>query len=258
MNEREKHDEVFWNDLLEEIDLEVGDLAAAEARLSAAEDEELAPGQAEKMVRHATHGVPVLRLREPKASPFRRWLRAAVILMGSSTTLTVGTVAAATTVVVVAYLVWSEGRFSKDTMSYEQQIELLAREDQPVKHRQSAMLWVAGRIAKVIDTLTVIRRDTTSPPTLADGASSGLNWIGSLLSVEPPSVHPTLGADIDLEASLAKDDSLGVDVRLQAIGRLLAAAAGEISALRSMPTSVPDLLDSRRRKLDGFRVLLNR
>ena len=249
MNEREKHDEVFWNDLLEEIDLEVGDLAAAEARLSAAEDEELAPGQAEKMVRHATHGVPVLRLREPKA---QTWTKAAAVLLGSAL------LTAATTVVVVAYLVWSEGRFSKDTMSYEQQIELLAREDQPVKHRQSAMLWVAGRIAKVIDTLTVIRRDTTSPPTLADGASSGLNWIGSLLSVEPPSVHPTLGADIDLEASLAKDDSLGVDVRLQAIGRLLAAAAGEISALRSMPTSVPDLLDSRRRKLDGFRVLLNR
>ncbi|MBK9129762.1 MAG: hypothetical protein IPM13_18555 [Phycisphaerales bacterium] len=245
MTRREKHDEVFWDDLLEEIDLEGTDLAAAEARMSAAEDVPLAPGQAEKMVRHATHGVPVLRLRERKV---RGWTKAAAVLLGS----------ALLTAATVAVLVWAVGRDSRDTMSYEQQIELLAREDQPVEHRLSAMGWVGGRIAKVIDTLTAIRNDTASPPNLADGASSGLSWIASLLSVEPPPIRPTLGADVELEATLARDGSLDAEVRLRAVGRLIEAAAGEISALRSMPTTVPDLLDSRSKTLARFRALLNR
>lgn len=257
MNERNKHDEVFWNDLLEEIDLEVGDLAAAEARMSAAEEVELAPGQAEKMVRHATHGVPVLKLREPKANPFRRWLRAALILMGSSTTLTVGTVAAATTVVAV-YLVWSVGRNSKDTMSYEQALELLARSDQPEAHRSSAMGKIHQRIAFGITTLRAIRDDTAAPTELVSGARSGLAWIEELLSVQPPPLRQTVREDLDRAAEEAVSATLTTTARLQGLGRVVEATSGDICALRSMPDLSPDLIEGRDRTIRFLQFELKR
>lgn len=257
MNEREKHDEVFWNDLLEEIDLEVGDLEAAEARMSAAEDEELAPGQAEKMMRHATHGVPVLRLREPKANPFRRWLRAAVILMGSSTTLTVGTVAAATTVVVV-YLVWSGGRFSRDTMSYEQQLELLAREDQPDTHRQAAMFWVAARAGRGVLALRATRSDVNAPATLADGAQVGLARIATLLAVEPPQRLRRFCPDIDGAISRLSDAELPLDVRALELERLILGIGSDIGELRSMVANPPTLSVDLQGHLSTLQKILSR
>ena len=244
MNEREKHDEAFWNDLLEEIDLEVGDLAAAEARMSAAEAEELAPGQAEKMVRHATHGVPVLRLREPKA---QTWTKAAAVLLGSAL-LTAATV----------FLVWSAGRNSKDTMSYEQQIELLARADQPDKHRQTAIAWVSARVGRAIVTLQAVRDNADAAPELVSGARTGLSWIGTLVSVEPPPLPQTPYAALDDAIAAALNAGLGTEARLQALGRIIDAAAGDVSALRSIVGPSVELREDLQVQLGNLRWWLRK
>lgn len=259
MNERNKHDEVFWDDLLEEIDLEVGDLAAAEARMSAAEDVELAPGQAERMVRHATHGVPVLKLREPKANPFRRWLRAAVILMGSSTTLTVGTVAAATTVVVVVTWLWS-GRDSRDNLyhEYETQLALLQQPDQPEAHRQTAMAYVTSRIGVGILALRTTREDTSAPATLVDGARKGIERISTLLAVEPPQRLGKFCADIDATISRLGDAGITLDVRALELERLILGIGSDIGELRSMVANPPTLSVGRQRHLGNLQKLLAR
>lgn len=257
MNERNKHDEVFWDDLLEEIDLEVGDLAAAEARMSAAEDVELAPGQAERMVRHATHGVPVLKLREPKANPFRRWLRAAVILMGSSTTLTVGTVAAATTVVAV-YLVWSEGQRSAETMSDEMALELLWQPEQPDQDRISATLKVATRAELGILALKAIRDDQSEPPPLAQLAGDGLSRLLMLLEVYPPQRLPGRFQDAHPAAEMAKDRNLPIESRALQIERLIVSAGTAIGELRCMPTQAGAVRTSRDKKLDRLRHQITR
>lgn len=180
MTRREKHDEVFWDDLLAEIDLEGTDLAAAEARLSAVEDVPLAPGQAEKMVRHATHGVPVLRLRKRKV---QGWTRAAAVLLGSAL-LTAATV-------VVVLLLWPEERDSRLTLEDETQLALLAQPDQPEAHRQTAMTWVGARVGRAIVTLQAVRDNADAAPELVSGARAGLAWIGTLVSVEPPPLQQT-------------------------------------------------------------------
>ena len=239
MTRREKDDEVFWDDLLEEIDLEGMDLAAAEARMSAAEAVPLAPGQAERMARHATHGVPVLRLRERKV---RGWTKAAAVLLGSA-------LLTAATVAVVLWL----GRDSRLTLDYETKLALLAQPDQPEAHRQTAMTWIGARVGRAIVTLQAVRDNADAAPELVSGARAGLAWIGTLVSVEPPPLRQTPYEALDDAIATALSVALGTDVRLQALGRITDAAAGDVSALRSIVAPSDELREDLQVQLGNLR-----
>lgn len=256
MTRHEKHDEVFWDNLLEEIDLEGTDLAAAEARMSAAEDVPLAPGQAERMVRHATHGVPVLKLRERKGNPFQRWLRAAVILMGSSTTLTVGTVAAAT--VAVAYLVWSVGQRSRETMTDEMALELLWQPDQPEQDRMSAMLKVAMRAEEGVVALRALRDDAATPQPIVNAATLGVARLAELIQIQPPQRLTGRFQDIGPATLLLADATLPIESRALHVERLIVSIGTAVGELRCMPAQTADIAQSRDKKLNWLRYQLTR
>lgn len=232
------HDDVLWDDAIESLDLEAGDLAAAEARLRQAGDAPPSSALVAALLRHATPGRSALRQRR-----IQRWSRVAALLIGAALLGAAG----------YAYSVWASERRSRDTMTYGMAVELLARSDQPKPHRSSAMGKIVGRIGRSIATLRAIRDEAKSPPVLAREAGTGLAQIERLLSVQVrPSPQP-LSADLDVAIGVTRDTGLDVETRRQGVARVISATVGDLGVLLGAPNLSPDMIESRRKAIAGFR-----
>lgn len=220
MNDSTDLDDAGWSHLVEQLDLRVGDLSAAEARLRTGGEAPLSPSMAAAMVRRATGSVSVLHLRETGA---HRWSRAAALLLGAAL-LTAGT----------AFLVWS-GRDSRLNMSYQEQLHLLESPEQPEEHRRSALAHVASRVGRGILTLQNLREDSATPPALVEGARLGMARLLTLLTVEPPRRLGAFYENIDRAGDRARDAGLALDDRARELERLILAIGSDIGAIKSMP-----------------------
>ncbi len=244
MKDMNELDDAGWDALMEQLDLDVTDLRAAEARLQQGGEAPLSPAMAEAMVRDATRVVPLLRLR---ARRVQRWSRVAAMVLGAAL-LTAG----------IVFLLWPWARDSRDTMTYRMQLQLLESSDQPVDHRRTAMAWVASRVGRSVFTLQAIRDDVVTPPALAEGARLGLGRLLTLLAVEPPQRLNAYYENLDLAGERARDPSLAPALRALELERLILGAGSEIGAMRTMPAMSPVLGKDRDRYLSGLQRWLMR
>ncbi len=250
----EPDDEAFWDEAIAHADLQVGDLEAAEERLQDGDDAPLPQGMAETLVRHATHPAPTRGLQESGVGKLRQWMRAAVILMGSSTMLTAGTMGT----LVVVYLVWSAGQKSRETMTDEMAIELLWQTDQPERARMSATLKVAQRAEEGIVALRSLRVDPTTPQPLAAGVIAGLGRLRELVEIQPPQRLPGRFQDISEAALASKDAAQPVVARAQQLERLIISIGTAVGELRCMPAQTNDLAQTRTSMVNRLRYQLTR
>ncbi len=244
MRDMKEHHDAGWDELMEQLDLDVGDLRAAEARLQQGGEAPLSPTMAEAMVRNATRVAPVLRLRERTV---QRWSRVAAMVLGAAL-LTAGSV----------FLLWPWARDSRDTMTYQMQLQLLESADQPADHRRSALLWVAERLGSGVVTLQAIRDDVAAPPALAEGARLGLQRLLTFLAAEPPQRLGAFYENLDLAGERARDAGLAPTMRALELERIILGVGSEIGAVRTMPAMSPVLGKDRDRYLSGLQRWLMR
>jgi hypothetical protein len=230
------------------------ELAEAEARLAALDDDELVAARPEWI--EETVAKVAGRAPEVRGGRLRRAAAAAVAFFALHGFATAATVTAVSAVAVTAVVLWPEGRNSKQTMSYSVALQLLARSDQDEEHRALAEIKVMGRVRAVVEALQAIRRAPEAPASLVTASEDALDRLR--LSFGRAVVLPNVEIEDPVPAGISaiRSSDLDEETRIAFVERCSNAACLGLSALVGMSEPNSRLARDRDIYLQRLRSLL--
>ena len=224
------------------------DLAAAAADLAAiAPEDELTPRPEwiEKVVAEATAARPPAA---PRASQRRlqRWIAAAAAVVGIQTAAGAMTATAVGVATVTAtVLVWTAGRNSSQTMTYELAVHILLNADHEDADRDSALAQVTGRVKTVVEALQAVRGEPGVDAALAADAAAALERLRAEVEGETRATLTELTDPMRGPKASLLDTSADPSVRRSHLVVCTEAASTGVFAILSMPACSESLQANR-------------
>lgn len=219
------------------------ELAEAEARLAALDDDELVAARPEWI--EETVAKVAGRAPEVRGGRLRRAAAAAVAFFALHGFATAATVTAVSAVAVTAVVLWPEGRNSIDTLDYGEALGLLASAHAKDEDRTAALLTASIRMRRVIEVLQSISRDASISGPLHALAGQSLTTLAEDLLGPPQEpirdyLDPFAGTLVDLQRG-----DRDPEVRRLAMLACVESVRAGIQQLRAMPVATESLLRSR-------------
>jgi hypothetical protein len=222
------------------------ELAEAEARLAALDDDELVAARPEWI--EETVAKVAGRAPEVRGGRLRRAAAAAVAFFALHGFATAATVTAVSAVAVTAVVLWPEGRNSSETMSYQDALDLLLRPDRGDEARSSALAQVVRRVRGTASALRLVAATPSVDESIRRAAVDGLRGLSDCLLRRRPATGSTPVDDpLAVVGPLLRSRDCS-EVTVDAVQQTIHASLVGIDRIFSMP----DLSDRLRREQGGY------